>query len=315
MKRRSSRRTGRNGRTPGRPSPLIAVTSLLALVLALLVAVPPGAQAAAPYRVLVYSEVTNFTHDSIPAGIEAVQKLGAEHGFEVEATDDSAVFNDADLGRFQAVVFNNTNSTPESGDLLNADERAALQRFIRAGGGWVGVHAASASERDWEWYEGLVGAIFDQHPAVQTGRIKVLDRAHPSTEHLPELWERTEEWYNWRSNPTSKVHTLAQIKVRDGVTGLDEGVDHPFSWCQNYDGGRSWFTAGGHDKAAFQEEGFVNHLLGGIRWAAGAAEGDCTATRTGSFQRTALATSDLADPFELAVARTAGCSSPSGPES
>ncbi len=186
--------------------------------------------------------------------------------------------------------------------MLNADERAALQRFIRAGGGWVGVHAASASERNWEWYEGLVGAIFDQHPAVQTGRIKVLDRAHPSTEHLPELWERTEEWYNWRSNPTSKVHTLAQIKVRDGVTGLDEGVDHPFSWCQNYDGGRSWFTAGGHDKAAFQEEGFVNHLLGGIRWAAGAAEGDCTATRTGSFQRTALATSDLADPFELAVA-------------
>ncbi|GFN08710.1 transcriptional regulator [Streptomyces microflavus] len=260
------------------------------------------AQAAAPYRVLVYSEVTNFTHDSIPAGIEAVKKLGAEHGFEVEATDDSAVFNDAELGRFQAVVFNNTNSTPEKGDLLTADERAALQRFIRAGGGWVGVHAASASERDWDWYEGLVGAIFDQHPEVQTGRVKVLDRSHPSTEHLPELWERTEEWYNWRTNPTSKVHTLAQIKVRDGVSGLDEGVDHAFSWCQNYDGGRSWFTAGGHDKGAFQEEAFVQHLLGGIQWAAGAAEGDCTATRTGSFQRTALATSDLADPFELAVA-------------
>jgi glucose/arabinose dehydrogenase/PKD repeat protein len=137
---------------------------------------------------------------------------------------------------------------------------------------------------------------------VQTGRVKVLDRSHPSTEHLPELWERTEEWYNWRTNPTSKVHTLAQIKVRDGVSGLDEGVDHAFSWCQNYDGGRSWFTAGGHDKGAFQEEAFVQHLLGGIQWAAGAAEGDCTATRTGSFQRTALATSDLADPFELAVA-------------
>ncbi|MCX4656515.1 ThuA domain-containing protein [Streptomyces microflavus] len=302
MKRRSSRRAGRVGRSPGAPSPLIAVTSLLALVLALLVAAPPVAQAAAPYRVLVYSEVTNFTHDSIPAGIEAVKKLGAEHGFEVEATDDSAVFNDAELGRFQAVVFNNTNSTPEKGDLLTADERAALQRFIRAGGGWVGVHAASASERDWDWYEGLVGAIFDQHPEVQTGRVKVLDRSHPSTEHLPELWERTEEWYNWRTNPTSKVHTLAQIKVRDGVSGLDEGVDHAFSWCQNYDGGRSWFTAGGHDKGAFQEEAFVQHLLGGIQWAAGAAEGDCTATRTGSFQRTALATSDLADPFELAVA-------------
>ncbi|MEV3897744.1 ThuA domain-containing protein [Streptomyces anulatus] len=302
MRRRSLRRAGRVGRSPGGPSPLIALTSLLALVLALLVASPTGAQAAASYRVLVYSEVTNSDHPSIPAGIEAVRKLGAEHGFEVEATADSSVFNDADLGRFQAIVFNNTNSTPETGDLLNAEERAALQRYIRAGGGWVGLHSASASERDWEWYEGLVGAIFDKHPTPQTGRVKVLDHAHPSTRHLPDLWERQEEWYNWRTNPTSKVHTLAQIKVRDGIDGLDEGVDHPFSWCQNYDGGRSWFTAGGHDKASFQEEGFVKHLLGGIQWAAGAAEGDCTATRTGSFQRTPLATSDLADPFELAVA-------------
>ncbi|MFI5742341.1 ThuA domain-containing protein [Streptomyces anulatus] len=302
MRRRSLRRAGRVGRSPGGPSPLIALTSLLALVLALLVASPTGAQAAASYRVLVYSEVTNSDHPSIPAGIEAVRKLGAEHDFEVEATADSSVFNDADLGRFQAIVFNNTNSTPETGDLLNAEERAALQRYIRAGGGWVGLHSASASERDWEWYEGLVGAIFDKHPTPQTGRVKVLDHAHPSTRHLPDLWERQEEWYNWRTNPTSKVHTLAQIKVRDGIDGLDEGVDHPFSWCQNYDGGRSWFTAGGHDKASFQEEGFVKHLLGGIQWAAGAAEGDCTATRTGSFQRTPLATSDLADPFELAVA-------------
>ncbi|MFD4026794.1 ThuA domain-containing protein [Streptomyces sp. NPDC058576] len=302
MRRRSLRRAGRVGRSPGGPSPLIAVTSLLALVLALLVASPAGAQAAPSYRVLVYSEVTHSDHPSIPAGIEAVKKLGAEHDFEVEATADSSVFNDTDLGRFQAVVFNNTNSTPETGDLLNAEERAALQRYIRAGGGWVGLHSASASERDWEWYEGLVGAIFDKHPTPQTGRIKVLDHAHPSTQHLPDLWERQEEWYNWRTNPTSKVHTLAQIKVRDGIDGLDEGVDHPFSWCQNYDGGRSWFTAGGHDKASFEEEAFVQHLLGGIQWAAGAAEGDCTATRTGSFQRTPLATSDLADPFELAVA-------------
>ncbi|MGW1846985.1 ThuA domain-containing protein [Streptomyces sp. NPDC001966] len=283
------------------PSPFVALTALLALVVGLLVATPPRAHAA-PFRVLVYSEVTNFRHDSIPAGIDAIKKLGAENGFEVEATDDSAVFNDTDLARFQAVVFNNTNSTPEKGDLLNAAERTALQKYIRAGGGWVGLHAASASERDWSWYEGLVGAIFDKHPAVQTGRVKVLDHAHPSTKGLPDLWERTEEWYNWRTSPTSKVHTLAQIKVRDGVTGLDEGVDHPWSWCQNYDGGRSWFTAGGHASSAFQEEGFVQHLLGGIEWAAGAKPGDCTATRTGSFQRTALATSDLADPFELAVA-------------
>ncbi|MET7621595.1 ThuA domain-containing protein [Streptomyces sp. NPDC005408] len=301
MSSRSSRRgpRARLGRIV--LSPVTVLTTLLALVLALAVALPPHAQAAS-FRVLVFSKVTNFYHDSIPAGIDAIKKLGSENGFEVEATDDAAAFSDTNLARFQAIVFNNTNSTPEKGDLLNAEQRAALQKYIRAGGGWVGLHAASASERDWGWYEGLVGAIFDQHPAVQTGRIKVLDHAHPSTIGLPELWERTEEWYNWRTNPTGKVHTLAQIKVRDGVTGLDEGVDHPWSWCQNYDGGRSWFTAGGHAKSAFQEEGFLKHILGGIQWAAGNKPGDCTATRTGAFQRTPLATSDLADPFEIAVA-------------
>ncbi|MDI3403996.1 ThuA domain-containing protein [Streptomyces cavernicola] len=282
--------------------PLITLLALLALILALGVSSVPTPAQAAPFRVLVFSKVTNFYHDSIPAGIDAIKKLGGEHGFEVEATDDAAAFTDANLARFQAVVFNNTNSTPEKGDLLNAEQRAALQKYIRGGGGWVGLHAASASERDWDWYEGLVGAIFDKHPAVQTGRIKVLDQAHPSTKGLPELWERSEEWYNWRANPTGKVHTLAQIKVRDGIDGLDEGVDHPWSWCQNYDGGRSWFTAGGHDKSAFSEEGFLKHLLGGIEWAAGAKPGDCTATKTGAFQRTPLATADLADPFELAVA-------------
>ncbi|MFC4612846.1 ThuA domain-containing protein [Streptomyces maoxianensis] len=293
--------------TPGTPlsrrflSPLTVITALLALVVALGIASPPRADAA-PFSVLVFSKVTNFYHDSIPAGIEAIKKLGSENGFEVEVTDDAAAFSDTNLARFQAIVFNNTNSTPEKGDLLGAQQRAALQKYIRGGGGWVGLHAASASERDWGWYEGLVGAIFDKHPAVQTGRIKVLDHAHPSTKGLPELWERTEEWYNWRTNPTGKVHTLAQIKVRDGITGLDEGVDHPWSWCQNYDGGRSWFTAGGHAKSAFQEEGFLKHILGGIQWAAGNKPGDCTATKTGAFQRTPLATSDLADPFELAVA-------------
>ncbi|MEV6652910.1 ThuA domain-containing protein [Streptomyces sp. NPDC051219] len=281
--------------------PISVVTSVLALFLGLGTVSPPPADAA-PFRVLVFSKVTNFAHDSIPAGVAAIKNLGNENGFEVEATDDATAFTDANLARFQAIVFNNTNSTPEKGDLLNADQRAALQTYIRAGGGWVGLHAASASERDWDWYEGLVGAIFDKHPAVQTGRIKVLDHAHPSTKGLPELWERTEEWYNWRTNPTGKVHTLAQIKVRDGIAGLDEGVDHPWSWCQNYDGGRSWFTAGGHAESAFQEAGFLQHLLGGIQWAAGHKPGDCTATKTGSFQRTPLATSDLADPFELAVA-------------
>ncbi|MCW3841068.1 ThuA domain-containing protein [Micromonospora yasonensis] len=287
------------------------IFALLAAVTLLLSSTPATAAestTADNFRVLVFSKVTNFYHDSIPAGVAAVEQLGDQYGFAVEATTDAAAFTDANLARFDALVFNNTNSTPASGDLLNADQRAALQRFVRDGGGWVGLHAASASERDWGWYEGLVGAIFENHPDFSRtggtfpGRIKVLDHAHPSTKGLPELWERSEEWYNWRTNPTGKVHTLAQIKVRDGISGLNEGVDHPYSWCQNYDGGRSWFTAGGHSSSSFQEPAFLQHLLGGIRWAAGAAPGDCGATRTTNFERIPLVNQNLSDPFELAVA-------------
>lgn len=226
---------------------------------------PPRAQAAS-FRVLVYSEVTNFRHDSIPAGVEAIKKLGAENGFEVEATDDSAVFNDTDLARFQAVVFNNTNSAPGSEDLLNADERAALQKYVRAGGGWVGLHAASASERDWGWYEGLVGAVFDRHPAVQTGRIKVLDHAHPCTKGLPDLWERTEEWYDWRTDPTSKVHTLAQIKpapltvdFSSAGSGLPDGRPVPYAW--DFDGNGTTDSTDAHPSYTYRTKGLVTARL------------------------------------------------------
>jgi cytochrome c len=284
-------------------------TLLLALAAILVAAtMPVPAQAAPRFRVLVFSKVTNFYHDSIPAGITAIQQLGTANNFEVEATVDAAAFTDANLARFDAIVFNNTNSLPTSGDLLNAAQRTAFQNFIRAGGGWAGVHAASASERDWVWYDGLVGTIFDYHPdfgatgGVFPGRIKVIDRAHPSTRNLPELWERSEEWYNWKTNPTGRVHTLAQIKVRDGINGMDEGVDHAYSWCQNYDGGRSWFTAGGHSISSFSEPFFLEHLRYGIEWAAGAVQGDCSANKNNEFQRVPLVTQDLADPFELAIA-------------
>lgn len=110
------------------PRPLLVLIALLALVVGLGIGAPPRAEAAPAFRVLVFSKVTNYAHDSIPAGIEAIEKLGSENGFEVEATDDASAFTDANLARFQAIVFNNTNSTPEKGDLLDAAQRAAFQK-------------------------------------------------------------------------------------------------------------------------------------------------------------------------------------------
>lgn len=265
------------------------------------------------FRVLVYSGGAHGPRGTIRAGVEAVRELGARNGFGVEATDDPAVFDDSRLARFHAVVFNNTAAAPEGDGGLHERGRAALQQYVRAGGGWVGLHDASDGAGDWDWYRGLVGAALDRSAPVQAGRVEVLDRAHPSTVALPDLWERTEDWLSWRTGPSATVHTLARIRVRDGITGLDEGVDHPWSWCQDYDGGRSWFTAGGHAPSAFHEEYFLAHLLGvssGPR-----ARGRATAPRPGPVPSSGPGSRPVAPaiPSTWRWPPTAGCSSPGAP--
>ena len=239
---------------------------------------PRASQTPTPrFRALVFSKVTNYYHESIPAGIAAITKLGGEHKFEVVVSDDPTQFTDATLAGFKVVIFNNTNSTPEKGALLDAGQRAAFERYIRRGGGYVGIHSASGTERDWEWYGSLVGAFFKVHPKIQKLTIKIEDRDHPSTRALPESWVRTEEPYDFLTNPRGKVHVLATFDPAS-YEGHTMGADHPIIWCQSFDGGRSWYTALGHAPTAFSDEPlFLQHLLGGIEWAAGVASGNCAA--------------------------------------
>jgi type 1 glutamine amidotransferase len=224
------------------------------------------------FRALVFSKVTNYYHESIPAGIAAIKKLGSEHAFEVVVSDDPAHFTDTQLAAYKVVVFNNTNSTPEKGALLNAAQRAAFQKYIRSGGGFVGIHSASGTERDWPWYGELVGAFFKVHPKIQKLEVKVEDREHPSTRGLPQSWIRTEEPYDFVLNPRGRVRVLATYNPAS-YQGHTMGADHPIVWCHAFEGGRSWYTGMGHAPSAFTDEPlFIQHLLGGIKWAAGVDE-------------------------------------------
>ncbi|UUU26132.1 ThuA domain-containing protein [Streptomyces sp. DSM 40750] len=221
------------------------------------------------HRVLVFSKTAGFRHDSIPEGIAAVRDLGAAHGFAVDATEDAGAFTARNLGRYDAVVFLST-----TGDVLDTTQQGAFERYIKRGGSYVGVHAAADTEYDWAFYGGLAGAYFQSHPAIQPATVDVEDHAHPATAGLGATWNRTDEWYNYRSNPRERAHVLASLDESSYSGGTMNG-DHPIAWCQNYQGGRAFYTGGGHTKESFAEPAFRQHLLGGIRWAIGEVQGDC----------------------------------------
>ncbi len=246
-----------------------------------------GEPPAPAFRVLVFSRTAGFRHDSIPAGIAALRALGADHGFTVDATEDAATFTDRGLSPYDAVVFLST-----TGDVLDERQQEAFERYIRSGRGYVGIHAAADTEHDWPWYGRLVGAYFAGHGPVREATVVVPDRVHPATAKVPDRWTRSDEWYDFHTNPRGSVHVLAS---------LDEPGDHPVAWCHLYDGGRSFYTAGGHTAESFSEATFLDHLLGGITWAAGQVEGDAGATVTGCWDKTIL-DDHVTDPMELAVA-------------
>ena len=218
----------------------------------------------AAFSILVFSKTAGFRHDSIPAGIAAIRQQGSTRGFSIDASEDAGVFTDDSLARYKVVVFLST-----TGDVLNAAEQAAFERFIRRGGGFVGVHAAADTEYDWPFYGALVGAYFAGHPDVQEATMQIEDAAHPAVAPLPRPWRRRDEWYNFRQNPRGSVNVLATLDERT-YTGGTMGADHPIVWSHTYEGGRSLYTGLGHTSESFSEPTVADHLGRAILWAAGA---------------------------------------------
>jgi arylsulfatase A-like enzyme/glucose/arabinose dehydrogenase len=249
------------------------------------------------FDVLVFSETAGFRHDSIDEGLAAIQALGAANNFSVVHTEDSAFFTAANLAQFEAVVFLNA-----TGDVLNATQQTAFESYIGAGGGFVGVHSAADTEYGWAWYGQLVGAYFGSHPPVRQATIEVADHVHASTAHLPDRWIRSDEWYSYNTNPRGDVHVLMTVDESTYVGGT-MGFDHPIAWYHYFSGGRSWYTGLGHTAETYAEPLFLDHLLGGIQFAAGQAPADLGGTIDANWQKVELATG-LNNPLALDIAPT-----------
>ncbi|MDP5169530.1 MAG: ThuA domain-containing protein [Bacteroidia bacterium] len=216
-------------------------------------------------NLLVFSKTAGFRHESIEAGQEALRKMAAEQGWNVTFSENDSLFYEESLKKFHAVVFLNT-----TGDVLNPEQQNNFERFIQAGGGYLGIHSATDTEYDWPWYGKLAGAYFRSHPNnpnVKEGEYYVVDHNHEACDSLPDRFTRTDEFYNFNDiSPDIKV--LVKIDEKS-YTGGENGDNHPMSWYQEFDGGRAFYTGMGHTNEAFSEPLFLNHLLGGLRYVIG----------------------------------------------
>ncbi|AFZ68256.1 ThuA domain-containing protein [Deinococcus peraridilitoris] len=214
------------------------------------------------FDVLVFVKNSGCRLDAVKAGVKAIEQLGAENSFTVNATDDAGIFTEQGLAAYEAVVFLNT-----SGDVLNPDQQRVFEKFIRSGKGFVGVHAAAETELNWPWYGALVGAYFSGKPKVQTGNVQVVNRTHASTQGLPDSLSLNEGWHSFRELQGNVV-PLLNLDESSVAEIPRMGAHHPVSWYQFYDNGRSFYTGLGHTSESYADASFRKHLLGGIKWAA-----------------------------------------------
>jgi cytochrome c len=273
-------------------------TLFLALFLITFLARTSVAQIITPEKkVLVFSKTAGFRHSSIKAGQTALLKLGQENGFSVDTTENSTVFTEKNLRRYSAVIFLNT-----TGNVLDEAQQVAFEHYIQAGGGYAGIHAATDTEYDWQWYNRLAGAQFASHPGnpnVQEGETYVVNDNHLSMKDFPKKWKIRDEFYDFK-NFNKKVNVLVKIDEKSYKDGK-MGDDHPMSWYHEFDGGKAFYTNFGHEDATYINPVFLKHLIGGLNYVM-ASKLDYSKSRPedNRFTKKVLATK-LDEPTELVV--------------
>lgn len=210
-------------------------------------------------QILVFTKTAGYRHGAIEKGVETLKELGLKNNFEITQTEDSLQFNDANLKKYQLVIFLNTTQ-----DVLGDEQQEAFKTYINNGGSFMGVHAATDTEYEWPWYGKLVGAYFLNHPKQQEAKIMVTDKNNPATAHLQDTWMHFDEWYNFKDiNPDLQVlMSLDETSYEGGKNG----DNHPITWCHEFDGGRAFYTGLGHTLESYDDPNFRKQLVGGIEW-------------------------------------------------
>ncbi|MAL17805.1 MAG: Crp/Fnr family transcriptional regulator [Balneola sp.] len=235
------------------------------------IAVPTMVSAQPQFKALLFTKTAGWHHESINEGVDGIRKLADRHQFQVDWQEQANRISSENLKQYDVIIFLST-----TGDILNEEQQKAMEEFIQSGKGFVGIHAASDTEYEWEWYTQLVGRMFEIHPANQTTRVTVLDSSFPGMERMPESYLWTDELYEFGEEKVEGLNYLMTIdesyyevqpawgdKKTEGM-----GDFHPVAWYHEFDGGRSFYTAFGHMPQTYSDNMFLEHIYGGIYWAA-----------------------------------------------
>ena len=235
-------------------------------------------QEAAPQpqkAVLYFSCTKGFRHSTCAYAKPIITRMGEESGrFRVICSEDPRVINETFLRDISCVIFGNT-----TGSFLNDDEKAALLGYVRGGGGFVGIHAATDCEYDWPDYNKLMGGWFDGHPWNERVTIKVEVPEHPACQPVDKPWVIADEIYQMRDWSREDVCVLMSLDpngtdfTKQGMKRKD--LDFGIAWCRQYGEGRMFYTALGHREEVFDDPMYQAHLLNGILWAMGELAGTC----------------------------------------
>lgn len=222
-------------------------------------------------KVLVYTKNgKGFVHDNIPSAVASIQKLGLEYGFKVDVSDKPDVFTEKNLKQYTLLLFPSTNN-----DVFDTDEqRTAFRRYIEAGGGFVGLHSVTGTERNWKWFKMMIGGTFDWHVPLMSFKVKVIEPGHSTMQGMPTIWERKDECYF-----TKEMYPGIKVLMAHDFSSFDQKQQEeikkhsgsfanyfPAVWYQHFDGGTIWITTLGHDKKDYENPTHVKHIFQGMQF-------------------------------------------------